>query len=141
MVISAFLISDLLQTESGLFAVTLMGIVMANQRSATVKHILEFKENLSVLIISILFIILSARLDLEVLSTQPWGSLFFLAILVLVARPVSVWISCLGSGLSTKEKIFLSWMAPRGIVAAAVSSVFALRLKEEGVPRRRCWFP
>ncbi len=141
MVIATFLFSDLLQSESGLFAVTLMGVVMANQRFVNVKHILEFKENLSVLIISVLFIILSARLEIEILTTLSWSSLLFLAVLVFLARPLAVWISSLASGLDLKEKLFLAWMAPRGIVAAAVSSIFALRLSEVGVPQSEVLVP
>ncbi|MCB9766756.1 MAG: sodium:proton antiporter [Candidatus Omnitrophica bacterium] len=141
MVIGAFLLSDLLQSESGLFAVTLMGVVMANQKHTTVRHILEFKENLSVLIISVLFIVLSARLDLEVLTSLTLSSLLFLFILVLIARPASVFLSSFASSLDTKEKLFLSWMAPRGIVAAAVSSIFALRLRDVGVDQSEVLVP
>ncbi|MDZ7776873.1 MAG: hypothetical protein U5L09_15330 [Bacteroidales bacterium] len=79
MVIASYLVSDLLQPESGLFAATLMGIVMANQKYVSIKHILEFKENLRVLIISILFIILSARLNLDVFRDLSYHILILLA--------------------------------------------------------------
>lgn len=130
-VLGAFAASDLLQKESGLFTVTLMGIILANQRMVSLKHIIEFKENLGVLLLSSLFIILSARLNLELLANLGWSSLIFLATLVLIVRPVSVLVSTFKSGLSWREKLFLSWMAPRGIVAAAVTSVFALDLVEK----------
>ncbi|HZK06962.1 MAG TPA: cation:proton antiporter [Bacteroidales bacterium] len=130
-VVAAYLSSDLIQSGSGLFAATLMGIVMANQKYISVKSILEFKENLRVLIISILFILLSARLNLGDFQGLSINIAWFLAILILVARPLSVFMSSIGSGLSIREKLFLSWMAPRGIVAAAVSSVFALRIANE----------
>jgi NhaP-type Na+/H+ or K+/H+ antiporter len=133
LVVAAYLSSDLLQPESGLFSATLMGIVMANQKYVSVKHILEFKENLRVLIISILFILLSARLNLSAFEDLSLNIPWFLAILILVARPLSVFLSSIGSGLTVREKLFLSWMAPRGIVAAAVSSIFALRLAETGM--------
>lgn len=135
LVIGAFITSDLLQAESGLFATTLMGIVMANQKQVTVKHILEFKEILSVLIISFLFIILSARLELTVFENLSYTSLLFLIVLVFAARPISVFISTFNSEFSIKERIFLSWMAPRGIVAAAVASIFALRIAEKNIPQ------
>lgn len=109
-----------------------MGIALANQRFVTITHIIEFKENLRVLLISALFIILAARLKLEDLLLLNWTSLVFLAILVLVARPVSVMLCTIRSKLSWKERLFVGWMAPRGIVAAAVASVFALRLEESG---------
>lgn len=133
LVVAAYLSSDLIQPESGLFSATLMGIVMANQKYVSVKHILEFKENLRVLIISILFILLSARLNLSTFADLSLNIPWFLAILILVARPLSVFLSSIGSGLTVREKLFLSWMAPRGIVAAAVSSIFALRLAETGM--------
>ncbi len=131
LVLLVFVLSNVVQEESGLFTVTLMGIILANQRAASIKHIIEFKENLRVLLIAILFIILAARLKPEDLATLGWGSVLFLAILILVARPASVLLSTIRSGLNWREKLFLSWMAPRGIVAAAVTSVFALELAEE----------
>ena len=141
LVVAAFITSDVLQAESGLLATTLMGIVMANQKFVTVKHILEFKENLSVLIISFLFIILSARLDFTVFQNLSYTSLIFLSVLVFIARPASVFLSTIGSGFSWKERVFLSWMAPRGIVAAAVSSIFALRLAETNLPQTEFLVP
>jgi hypothetical protein len=121
----------MIQPESGLFTVTLMGLILANQRAASIKHIIEFKENLRVLLISSLFIILSARLKLEDLGHLGLGSVAFLAVLILLARPVSIFISTLRSDLNWREKLFLAMMAPRGIVAAAVTSVFALELAEK----------
>ncbi len=141
LVIAAYLISNLIQTESGLFAATLMGLFLDNQKLVTVKHIVEFKENLRILIISILFIILSARLDLSDFSHLTFASLIFLAVLIFIARPVSVFVSTLRGGLNWKEKIFLSWMAPRGIVAAAIASIFALRLSETGLPQTELLVP
>lgn len=141
LVIGAFLVSDVLQQESGLFATTLMGIVLANQKYVSIKHIIEFKENLRVLIISILFIVLSSRLQLQVfdnISTNIW---IFLVVMILVARPLAVFLSTLRSTLSLNEKVFLSWMAPRGIVAAAVSSLFALRLNEMGAEQAEMLVP
>ncbi|NIS38508.1 sodium:proton antiporter, partial [Candidatus Saccharibacteria bacterium] len=93
------------------------------------------------MIISILFIILSARLDLSDFSHLTFASLIFLAVLIFIARPVSVFVSTLRGGLNWKEKIFLSWMAPRGIVAAAIASIFALRLSETGLPQTELLVP
>jgi hypothetical protein len=111
-----------------------MGLILANQKHVDIRHILEFKENLRVLLISVLFIVLSARLHLEDFSALPLGGvLLFLLGLLLVVRPATVWLSCAGSSLKTSERWFLSWMAPRGIVAAAVASVFSMRLVEDGM--------
>jgi NhaP-type Na+/H+ or K+/H+ antiporter len=131
-VIGVYTGAQFLQSESGLLAAAIMGITLANQRLVDVKHIVEFKENLRVLLISSLFILLAARLKLEDLGEIGVGGLVFLLILVLVVRPLAVFLSTLGSGVSRRELAFLSVMAPRGIVAAAVASVFALRLQAEG---------
>jgi len=132
MVVAAFTVSNHYYAESGLIATTVMGIALANQRFTAVKHIVEFKENLRVLILSTLFILLAARLDAESLASVWAPSLGYLVFLVLLVRPATVWVSCLGSQLTKQERIFLGWMAPRGIVAAAVSSIFATRLVELG---------
>ncbi len=134
-VVAAFWLSNLLQAEAGLLAVTLMGVLLANQRDVSIRHIVEFKENLRVLLISSLFIVLAARMRAENLAYIGGSSLVFLAVLILVARPTAVFLSTWGSELSLRERLFLAWMAPRGIVAAAVSSVFALRLAEAGHPQ------
>lgn len=131
-VVGVFVISNHLQHESGLMAVTIMGIILANQKSARIKHIIEFKENLQVLLISALFILLASRLEASSLEYFNWSSALFLAVLILVIRPISIFASTIGSKLNVREKLFISWMAPRGIVAAAISAVFALRLEQEG---------
>jgi NhaP-type Na+/H+ or K+/H+ antiporter len=132
MVFLVFAISNLAQSESGLLAVTVMGIVLANQKKVSLQHIIEFKENLRVLLISVLFIILAARLqftDLQLLETK---SFIFLGILIILVRPLAVWGSTFRSVISWKERLFLSWMAPRGVVAAAVASLFSLELVNLG---------
>ncbi|MFZ1547129.1 MAG: cation:proton antiporter [Candidatus Nitrotoga sp.] len=132
-VVAAFTGANILQSESGLLAVTIMGFALANQKSVSVQHIVEFKENLRVLLIAGVFILLAAHLRPADLDQIGIASFLFLLVLVLIARPASVFVSTFGSKLSTKEKLFLSWMAPRGIVAAAVASIFALRLEEIGL--------
>ena len=134
-VVSIFTVSNLLRIESGLLAVTVMGIALANQKIAAVKHIIEFKENLRVLLISILFIVLAARLQMTDLVYIGGGSLAFLAVVVCIARPAAVALSTFGSDLKWQERIFLSWIAPRGVIAAAVASIFALELAQTGHPQ------
>jgi len=131
-VVTVFTISEQFQIESGLLAVTVMGVVLANQKAVAVKHIIEFKENLRVLLIAALFIVLAGRLSVADLDYIDGYSLLFLGILMLIVRPAAVIVSTWGAKLRWQELVFLSWMAPRGIVAASVSSVFALRLVEEG---------
>ncbi len=131
-VVTAFAISNQLQAESGLLTATLMGVALANQKTVDVKHIIEFKENLRVLLISSLFILLAARLRLEDLSELGIPELAFLAALMIIVRPAAVALSSLGTEVRWRERSLIAWMAPRGIVAAAVSSVFALELAEVG---------
>lgn len=132
MVIGTFTLSDMLQAESGLLTVTVMGIAMANQKRLDVHHIVEFKETLQVLLISTLFILLGARLELSHITDLGINAVLFVLVLMFVARPLTVFVSAYRSGLTFKEKLFISWMAPRGIVAAAVASVFSLELINHG---------
>lgn len=150
-VVVVFALSNYLQAESGILGVTVMGLCLPNQRWVAVRHIIEFKENLRVLLISALFIVLSARIGLDDLqelgrplswilpsanttsNAESWMPVLFAGTLILLVRPTSVFLSSIGSGLSLREKLFLSWMAPRGIVAAAIASVFALRLQNSGI--------
>ena len=141
LVVAVFTLSNIIHHESGLFAVIAMGIAMGNQRKVEVQQIVSFKENLGILIISTLFIILAARLNLKDLAILDWRFIAFLAVLVLIARPLSVFISTIKSGLSVREKLFISWMAPRGIVAAAIVSIFAFRLAEKGIPQAEYLVP
>ncbi|MEM9373941.1 MAG: sodium:proton antiporter [Planctomycetota bacterium] len=134
LVVATFTASNQVQAESGLLATTVMGIILANQKKVDVHHILEFKENLRMLLIALLFIVLAARLRLEDLQAlSPVAVFVFLASLVVIARPASVFLATIGTGMSWRERLFLSWMAPRGIVAAAASSVFAIGLTNAGV--------
>jgi NhaP-type Na+/H+ or K+/H+ antiporter len=132
LVAGAFTASNILKAESGLLTVTVMGVLLANQSAVPVKHIVEFKENLRVLLIASLFILLAARVAPSDFTALGWRGPAFVTVLILVVRPVSVLAATLGSGLLPKERIFLAWLAPRGIVAASVASVFALRMGGAG---------
>lgn len=132
MVLIAFAGANAIQKESGLFTVTIMGIIIANQNAVYINHIYEFKENLRIILISVLFIVLAARLDVSDLGYFNTATFIFLGVLIVVIRPASVFLSTIKSKIKLREKIFLSWMAPRGIVAAAVSSIFTLELVRSG---------
>ena len=125
-------ISNELAHESGLLTVTIMGLWMANMKQVPIDSILEFKESLSVLLISALFIILAARVEFAAIADLGWSLAIVLAALMLVARPLSIFLSAVGTELNLREKLFLSWVAPRGIVAAAVSALFAYQLQSLG---------
>ncbi len=130
LVVAVCAAADALQPESGLLAATAMGLTLANLRTADVRHIVELKENFRVLLVGIVFVVLAARLDPADLKQVLAGSALFVAILVLVVRPLSVLVATLGSRLATRDRLFLMCAAPRGIVAAALSSLFALQLGE-----------
>lgn len=141
-VLVVFAVSDLIRAESGLLAVTLMGLVLANQRKVSVEGIIDFKEELRDLFLAILFIVLSARLGLEELgSVATPGTLVFVLVLILLVRPAAVLVSTLSSDLDRSERTFLAWIAPCGIVAASVASVFGLELADAGVPNAEALTP
>lgn len=129
-VLVAYAASNLLAHESGLLAVTVMGMVLANLRGVDVEHIQLFKEHLSTLIISMLFIVLAARLQWPGLPLLGTG-LLVLAAAMLVVRPLAVLLSTVGGTMRWPERALLAWIAPRGIVAAAVSALFALRMEAD----------
>ncbi len=134
-VLGVFVLSDLFAHESGLLSVVIMGMVLGNINLPNLNEILYFKESLSVLLISILFILLSANINLEDLKLIANGKAAILfAIVVFVVRPAGVFLSASKSGLKTNEKLFISWVGPRGIVAAGIASLFGLKLYKEGVP-------
>jgi len=132
LVVGVFTLADGLQNESGLLAVTVMGMMLANMKNVPIEEILDFKESLSVLLISLLFIVLAARVDFRLFADVGWGAVLVFAVILFVARPLMVLVSTFGSKLNWREKVLLGWVAPRGIVAAAVSALFALRLQELG---------
>jgi NhaP-type Na+/H+ or K+/H+ antiporter len=132
-VICTFAIANHFNAESGLVSVTVMGITLATQRRVAVAHVLQFNATLRVLLISGLFVLLAARVDAQTLRSIEWRNIAFMAVLVVVVRPVSVYLSTIGSSLGKRERIFLAATAPRGIVAASVASVFSLQLADIGV--------
>jgi NhaP-type Na+/H+ or K+/H+ antiporter len=132
--LAVFQISNAILGESGLVSVILAGMVVGNVRTRVQRDLLEFKEQLTILLIGLLFVLLAADIRLaDVTHLGTPGVLTVLAVM-LVVRPINVFLCTIGSGLALKEKIFLSWLAPRGIVAAAVASLFAETLEREGIP-------
>ncbi|MFZ7188220.1 cation:proton antiporter [Avibacterium avium] len=116
--------------ESGLLTVTVLGVALANWKGFPKDHILEFKESLTVLLISTLFIILAARVNLAHLVGVGMAGILLLFVAMFIARPLAIWFSSIGSSLTLNEKLMISWIGPRGIVAAAISSLFAIKLQE-----------
>lgn len=129
MLVGAYAASDALSPEAGLIAATVLGMAFANQGQAPAAHIAEFNENLGSILLGMLFIVLGARADLDAIVDHLGASLAIIAALVLVARPASVLASTIGTGLGWRDRWFLMALAPRGVVAAAVASLFALELE------------
>lgn len=134
MVVAAFAGADLLRPEAGLFAATIMGVALANQKWAPIGHIREFEENLGSLILAGLFILLGARVDIDQLIDFLPEATALSVVLIVLARPLAVYLSTVGSGLRFVERAYLMCMSPRGIVAASVSALFAIELDDAGQP-------
>ncbi|MDO6595819.1 sodium:proton antiporter [Oceanihabitans sp. 2_MG-2023] len=133
-VLGVFVLSDAFAHESGLLAVVVMGMVLGNSNSPYLKDLLYFKESLSVLLISILFILLAANINYsELLLIFNWETAALFAVIVFIVRPIGVFISTHGSKLKLNEKLFISWVGPRGIVAAGIASLFGLKLASKGI--------
>ena len=131
-VVGVFVASNQIEHEAGLLAVTVMGVALANMNVSSLRSIHPFKQNIAVLLVSGIFIILSASLDFEELRNFEWRFGLFLLALLFLVRPATVLLSLLGSSLPWKERLFLAWIAPRGIVLVAISGLFALRLADLG---------
>ena len=133
-VLLVFVESEIFAHESGLLAVVVMGMVLGNGNLKNLKELLYFKESLSILLISILFILLSANINIEDLQLlYNWNTVALFALIVFVIRPLAVFLSTHNSNLKLNEKLFISWVGPRGIVAAGIASLFGSKLIKQGV--------
>jgi len=133
-VVLVYSLTDWIDAGGGLLAASLMGITLANLPEINIKEITNFKESLSILMISMLFIILAARVELAGIDNYFWLILIFFAIVQFIIRPIVVWICTCKSDLNWREKTMLSWICPRGITTAAVASLFTFRLIDMGHP-------
>jgi NhaP-type Na+/H+ or K+/H+ antiporter/mannitol/fructose-specific phosphotransferase system IIA component (Ntr-type) len=115
-------------SEAGLLAVTLAGFIVGWRRPAELKEIQQFKAEITDLLIGMLFLLLTARLKLEQFHEFGWAGAAVVAVMMLVVRPLSVVVSTVGSPLRWRERVFLGWVAPRGIVAASLASLFSIEL-------------
>ncbi|MGB5983513.1 MAG: sodium:proton antiporter [Nonlabens sp.] len=128
-VLGVFVLSETFAHESGLLSVVVMGMVLGNINLPNLKELLYFKESLSVLLISILFILLAANINMEDLYLiYRWETAVLFAIVAFLLRPMSVFASSINSNLKLNEKFFISWVGPRGIVAAGIASLFGSKL-------------
>jgi len=137
MVLALYQVSHSLYAESGIVAVTVAGLMVGNVKTKALPVLKEFKEQLTVMFVGLLFVLLAADVRIEEVGSLGWGGVATVLLLMFVVRPLNVAISTVGSKMTIKEKLFLSWLAPRGIVAAAVVSLFAHELTVEGIPGGR----
>ncbi|MGI1664201.1 cation:proton antiporter [Palleronia sp. KMU-117] len=133
-VLSAFALADIVLHESGLLAVTVMGLVIANANLPSYEELRRFKEHATVLLVSGLFILLAASLDFSALAQLTWRSALFVLAVVLLVRPLTVFASFIGTDLPWRERALVAFTGPRGIVLIAVAGLFGERLAAAGVP-------
>jgi len=133
LVLAIFHLSDRVLAESGIVTVTVAGMVLGNVRTRVQKDLLEFKEQLTVLLIGLLFVLLAAGVRMESVKALGWRGVITVSLLMLVIRPLNIWLCTRNSDFNWREKLFMSWLAPRGIVAAAVAALFAGALAANGI--------
>ena len=132
LVLVIFEAANQLSDEAGLIAVTVMGFTIGNSRFASLDSIRHFKENVNILLISGLFLILSATLTMETVQSLSWHHAAFIGLVMVMVRPAAVWVGTIGSGLDWQERLLIGWIAPRGIVAVAISGLFGAELVAKG---------
>ena len=132
-VVAAIVASDLIREDAGFVAATVMGVVLANQRRLDVSRVLEFQGNVVQLLIGILFVLISSSVTPASVRPLIPGSLGVIAVMVLLIRPLATALGTRGSTLGRPERMFVAWLAPRGIVAAATASSFGPELAKAGV--------
>lgn len=133
LVLAVFALSDAVLHESGLLAVTVMGLVIANANLPSYTEIYRFKEQATTLLLSGVFILLAADVQLGTLDLLTWRSVLFILAVILLVRPLTVLISLLGTSIPMNERLLVAFTGPRGVVLLAISGLFAERLVAEGV--------
>lgn len=134
LVLALFEISETILPESGIMTAAMAGITVGNMSTGIQQDLKEFKEQLTIMLLGLLFVLLAATVEIADVIALGWPGVATVGVLMLVVRPANVAISTLGSDLSLRERAFLAWLAPRGIVAAAVASLFGQWLQEAGIP-------
>jgi NhaP-type Na+/H+ or K+/H+ antiporter len=130
--LGAYAASNLVLEEAGLIAATVMGLVLGNMSLPSIGEIRRFKEYITVLLVSGIFLMLTADLDPRIMLSLDWRGLLLILCIILLVRPVAVWLATIGAGMSWQERALVGWIAPRGVVAAAVAGVFGPSLAAQG---------
>jgi NhaP-type Na+/H+ or K+/H+ antiporter len=131
-VLVVYAVSDVMQNEAGLLAVTIMGIVVGNMHVPGIGDMTRFKEYITIMLVSVLFVALTADLDLGSLGAIGWRGVAIVAAIMSLARPAAVMLATAGAGMELSERLLLSWIAPRGIVVAAIAGLMGPRLVDAG---------
>lgn len=131
--VAVYQLSQAIVPESGISASIAAGLVVGNLRVHRMEELAEFKEQLTTLLIGLLFVLLAADVRMADVAAIGPRALWVVAALMIVVRPAVVWLASIGAGLAWRDKLFISWIGPRGIVAAAVATVFASALARHGV--------
>lgn len=141
LVLAAFWASNLVQHEAGLLTVTVMGLVLGNMRLVERVPLRNFKENLTVVLLSVLFIVIPTQLEPAHLELMDWRIIGFVLAVLFLVRPLSIFVSTLGAPMRGSDKLLLAWIAPRGIVAAATASIFGPAMVAAGYPEAGILMP
>lgn len=134
LVLVVFEVSNLVQHEAGLLSVTVMGIVVGNMNLPGIGDLRRFKEYITIMLVSVVFVSLTADLDVGTLDDIGWRGVALILAVMFVARPISIMLATVGAGMEFRERILLSWIAPRGIVAAATAGLMGPGLVDAGYP-------
>lgn len=133
-VLALFEVSETVMPETGIMTAAAAGLVVGNMETRVDQELKEFKEQLTVLVLGLIFVLLAATVRLQDIVGLGWRGVATVAVIMFLIRPLSVAISTVGTDLDMRERAFLAWLAPRGVVAAAVAALFAQSLAVEGVP-------
>lgn len=141
LVLVAYVLSNLVQEEAGLLAVTVMGIVVGNMDLPGLQDMKRFKEYITVMLVSVVFVVLTATMDPDVVRAVNWSNVALIAAIMFLVRPVAIMAATIGAGMELRERLLLSWIAPRGIVAAATAGVMGPALAQHDFPGAEALLP
>ncbi|RFF28982.1 MULTISPECIES: sodium:proton antiporter [unclassified Wenzhouxiangella] len=141
LVLAAYWASNQVQHEAGLLTVTIMGLVLGNMKLVEREPLRHFKENLTVVLLSVLFIVIPTQLDASHLQLISMSSVLFVLAILFVVRPLTIALATIGAPMRWQDRLLMAWIAPRGIVAAATASIFGPALVAAGYPEAEILMP
>lgn len=139
--LAVFAMGNIFQTQGGLLSATFYGIFLTNSGLPDILRLRRFKEHLTVLLVSTVFILISSTIDFNQIELLKWNHLLLLLAVLFVVRPAAILISTIGSKMSFSERLLIAWVSPRGIVAAAVAGIFGPALVDAGYADAQVFVP